>query len=427
MSHTLYICHYCIDYKTPSKMDMKKHFERKKECHCMNLVSYENAKILTLSKKFIFSFDYTKLLKDDFLYIIKNFNGYDNKIDEDFYQIKPMKNNFLNSILKKREKENILEKIMSSMEDEDITDEEKFKKLYYNEEKDRYICDRCEKEYTTKRNLIKHLKNPKSCELKVQINQIMEESLKIAEIRREKERKEREALEAHLVKGGKDGQASLQNFQNIQNNIQNINNNNNNTHHNTYNFAIKDFVHESYDLTHIKDSFYQQKDFFIYPNFLRMIMENKKNQNIFFANNEAIIYSDNELNKMSSDKAGYLVLDKLSQSFNQLMNKQDEEVRDFFAFITKYFNVLKGQYKHDTIFKDYDVDERRFVYTSNSGMFRSRDKYLSKIVSIINQNSNNVRQNLNIKGDEIKDIPLVNPSIEDFASARMRYRDLKDK
>jgi hypothetical protein len=408
-------------------MDMKKHFERKKECHCMNLVSYENAKILTLSKKFIFSFDYTKLLKDDFLYIIKNFNGYDNKIDEDFYQIKPMKNNFLNSILKKREKENILEKIMSSMEDEDITDEEKFKKLYYNEEKDRYICDRCEKEYTTKRNLIKHLKNPKSCELKVQINQIMEESLKIAEIRREKERKEREALEAHLVKGGKDGQASLQNFQNIQNNIQNINNNNNNTHHNTYNFAIKDFVHESYDLTHIKDSFYQQKDFFIYPNFLRMIMENKKNQNIFFANNEAIIYSDNELNKMSSDKAGYLVLDKLSQSFNQLMNKQDEEVRDFFAFITKYFNVLKGQYKHDTIFKDYDVDERRFVYTSNSGMFRSRDKYLSKIVSIINQNSNNVRQNLNIKGDEIKDIPLVNPSIEDFASARMRYRDLKDK
>ena len=427
MSKTIYICHYCVEYKTPSKMDMKKHFERKKECHCMNLVSYENAKILTLSKKFIFSFDYTKLLKDDFLYIIKNFNGYDNKIDEDFYQIKPIKNNFLNSFLKKKDKENILEKIMNSMEDEEITDEEKFKKLYYHEEKDKYICDRCEKEYTTKRNLIKHLKNPKSCELKVQINQIMEESLKIAEIRREKERKEREALEAHLVKGGKDGQASLQNFQNIQNNIQNINNNNNNTHHNTYNFAIKDFVHESYDLTHIKDSFYQQKDFFIYPNFLRMIMENKKNQNIFFANNEAIIYSDNELNKMSSDKAGYLVLDKLSQSFNQLMNKQDEEVRDFFAFITKYFNVLKGQYKHDTIFKDYDVDERRFVYTSNSGMFRSRDKYLSKIVSIINQNSNNVRQNLNIKGDEIKDIPLVNPSIEDFASARMRYRDLKDK
>ncbi len=443
----VYICHYCVDYITPFKMSMKRHFNRKRECQCMNLIPYENSKILSLSKIFIFSFDYTKLLKDDFLYIIKNFNCYKNYIDKNFHQIVPPKNDFLDTIMKdkvgKCKKTSIsIYDIMNNVNhessdeseydecdnhEENLTDEEKFKKLYYHEEKDKYICDRCEKEYTSKQNLIKHLKNPKSCELKVQINQIMEESLKIAEIRREKERKEREALEAHLVKGGKDGQASLQNFQNIQNNIQNINNNNNNTHHNTYNFAIKDFVHESYDLTHIKDSFYQQKDFFIYPNFLRMIMENKKNQNIFFANNEAIIYSDNELNKMSSDKAGYLVLDKLSQSFNQLMNKQDEEVRDFFAFITKYFNVLKGQYKHDTIFKDYDVDERRFVYTSNSGMFRSRDKYLSKIVSIINQNSNNVRQNLNIKGDEIKDIPLVNPSIEDFASARMRYRDLKDK
>ncbi len=427
MNQTLYICHYCVDYKTSSKMDMKKHFDRKKKCQCMNLVSYENAKLLTLSKKFHFTFDYTHLLKDDFLYIIKNFNCYENVIHENFYKMKPVKNDFLNSILKNKNetKQNITNEIIQICQNNELSEDEKFKKMYYNEEKERFVCDKCAKEYTTKRNLVKHLKNKKSCELRIQINEIMKESLRIAEIRREREEKERKELLSHLVQPN-DLRRDVQNIQNNLNNIQNINNNNNNTQNNTYNLSIKDFVHESYDLTHIKDSFYAQKDFFIYPNFLRVIMENKKNQNIFFANNEAIIYSDNELNKMSSDKAGYLVLDKLSQSFNQLLNKQDEEVRDFFAFITKYYSVLKGQYKHDTIFKDYDVDERRFFYTANSGMFRSRDKYLSKIVSIINQNSGNVRQNMNIKGTEIKDIPLINPSIEDFASAKMRYRDLKN-
>ncbi len=189
---------------------------------------------------------------------------------------------------------------------------------------------------------------------------------------------------------------------------------------------MKDFVHESYDLTHIKDSFYQRKDFFIYSNFLQAIMENKKNQNIFFSENEAIIYSDNELNKMSSDKAGYLVLDKLSQSFNQLMYKQDDESREFYAFVTKYYSVLKGQYKHDTIFKDYDIDEKRFVYTSNSALFRSRDKYMAKIMTTVNKFNDGARENMNLHIQDIKNIPTINPNIEDYASVRMRYRDLRD-
>ena len=29
--------------------------------------------------------------------------------------------------------------------------------------------------------------------------------------------------------------------------------------------------------------------------------------------------------------------------------------------------------------------------------------------------------------NEINNIPLINPNIEDFASVKMRYRDLKDK
>jgi hypothetical protein len=128
---------------------------------------------------------------------------------------------------------------------------------------------------------------------------------------------------------------------------------------------------------------------------------------------------------MSSDKAGYLVLDKLSQSFTQLMNKQPDETRDFYAFVNKYYNVLKGQYKHDTIFKDYDVDDRRFVYTSNSALFRSRDKYLSKISTTVNKYGNGARENMNLHIQDIKAIPTINPNIEDYASVKMRYRDLR--
>jgi hypothetical protein len=156
-------------------------------------------------------------------------------------------------------------------------------------------------------------------------------------------------------------------------------------------------------------------------------MENEKNQNIFFSDKEAIIYSDNELNKMSSDKAGYLILNKLSQSFIQVYNKQDAETQNFYDFIHKYYYVIKGHYKHDTIFKDYDVDTKQFVYTANSNMFRARDKYLTKIDSTLSKYKDSARKNMAFQMNEINNIPTMNPNIEDFASIKMRYRDLKDK
>jgi hypothetical protein len=156
-------------------------------------------------------------------------------------------------------------------------------------------------------------------------------------------------------------------------------------------------------------------------------MENKKNQNIYFLDKEAIIYTDRGLNKMSSDKAGYLILDKLSQSFNQLLYRQDDETQNFYAFIQKYYYVIKGHYKHDTIFKDYDVDMRQFVYTANSSSFRSRDRYLSKMITTLQPIQDSTRTNMNIHIDNLNTIYTLNPNIEDFASVKMRYRDLKDK
>ena len=130
---------------------------------------------------------------------------------------------------------------------------------------------------------------------------------------------------------------------------------------------------------------------------------------------------------MSSDKAGYLILDKLSQSFDELFSKQDPQSKEYYKFINKYYYVIKGHYKHDTIFKDYNVDERQFYYTSQGNLFRSRDKYLSKMTTTVNKFSDSVRKNMNLTGHDLKNIPLINPNIEDFASVRKRYRDLKDK
>ncbi len=407
---TYYICHYCFKHFTINKYDIKKHFDRKKKCICSTIIPYEECKKLSLTKKFIFTFEIETLTHDDLLFITTHYTDTENFINSNFRQINLQ--NFIqsaqNSIYQYKnnlKQTNSLLHIENQFENQ--IEKKEFDKLYYHPDKDKYICNICFAEYISKQNMLKHLQNEKQCASNQERNEIIKKNQEKALILLQKEAQNQQIYNTY-----------------IQNN-QNNNNQNHNTHHNTYNFSMRDFVHENYDLTHIKDSFYAKKDFFIYSNFLQAIMENKKNQNIFFADNEAIIYSDKELNKMSSDKAGYLVLDKLSQSFTQLMNKQPDETRDFYSFVTKYYNVLKGQYKHDTIFKDYDVDERRFVYTSNSALFRSRDKYLSKISTTVNKYGNGARENMNLHIQDIKAIPTINPNIEDYASVKMRYRDLR--
>jgi hypothetical protein len=405
-SEVLYhICHYCCDYITPYKKNITYHFEKKHKCNCSTLLSYDDAKILSISKRYNIHFDISKLIKDDFIYIVNHYTNQLNYIYEDF---------------KKDEKKKLIQvKEVTQVEEvKEVKKVEITANVLINECFDqsinRFVCPDCKSTYKQKKYLVSHFKNEKTCAKRETVYKKLTKHKENSDLLKTKESIQNEKNKKHFIQN------------NINQNIQNIHNNNANTQNNTYNLSMKDFVHESYDLTHIKDSFYQRKDFFIYSNFLQAIMENKKNQNIFFSENEAIIYSDNELNKMSSDKAGYLVLDKLSQSFNQLMYKQDDESREFYAFVTKYYSVLKGQYKHDTIFKDYDIDEKRFVYTSNSALFRSRDKYMAKIMTTVNKFNDGARENMNLHIQDIKNIPTINPNIEDYASVRMRYRDLRD-
>ncbi len=73
------------------------------------------------------------------------------------------------------------------------------------------------------------------------------------------------------------------------------------------------------------------------------------------------------------------------------------------------------------------MDEQRFIYTANSSLFRSRDKYLNKMVSTLSPIKNEVRERMSVSLDQINDIPMINPNIENYASVKMRYRDLKNK
>ncbi len=395
---TLYFCHYCCDYFTNNKTDLKRHFERQNKCICTNVINtYQDASILSLNKKYVFDNDFNtkSLSKNDILFIVTNYTDNINYIPKNYKKKK--KEGILNHVLEKTSEEN--KEIIKSVND------------LFDPETNKYVCVLCKSSYTYKQGIERHLLEKNRCTKLQKIQSVLQETSDTIQKIKEKEKEKEEKISQMVIQDNR--------VQNIQNN--------NNLQANNYHFKMRDFIHEKYDLSHIKDEFYLQKDFFLYHNFLRAIMENEKNQNIFFSDKEAIIYSDNELNKMSSDKAGYLILDKLSQSFTQIYNKQDANTQEFYEFIHKYYYVIKGHYKHDTIFKDYDVDKKQFVYTANSSMFRSRDKYLTKMDSTLSKYKDNTRKNMSIQLSEINDIPTMNPNIEDFASIKMRYRDLKDK
>ncbi len=473
-SEYYYICHYCIDYKTINLSDMIRHFKRKNKCKCNTLSSFEEAIVLSKKKKYKFNIDISNLSSDDIIYIITHYNEQTNIIDKNFRNNtlnnnlmnnnlnnnnltnnnlinNNLTNNNLNNIknsnsllslinntdindilniinqfksqnnnIENNKKENDIE--MSKKENNDVSNhlipikidgyvhKDIYDNIYQNTENNHYYCGNCNTEYANINSMRRHLLS-NVCIRKQEAAIIFKKNKEQCNKIIEKENKKQETINQQI------------NYNNC--NIQN--NNNNNTNNSTYNLNVRDFVHDRYDVSHIKDDFYLQKDFFLYHNFLRAIMENKNNQNIFFSNDEAIIYTDNELNKMSYDKAGYFILDKLSQSFDQIFYKNDKETQEHYKFIQKYYYLVKGQYINDTIFKDYDINEQKFIYTSNSRLFRSRDKYLAKMISTLSPIKNEVRERMSVSLDQINDIPIVNPNIENYASIKMRYRDLKNK
>ena len=297
---------------------------------------------------------------------------------------------------------------------------EKFREKFFNKELNRFVCHDCGSSYTTKENFLKHISSKNRCKNKKLQQTIMNASEDNALKIFDRESKSNDQAKIFVVQNI----GCVNNIQNICNNVQNITNNSTNiANQNTMNLSLRDFIHENFDISHLNKEITNKDDFFLYPNFLKAVMENESNHNIFFTGKEAIVYTDNELNRMTSDKAGYMVMDKLSKSCSELIERQDEETRQKLDHVETYYRVSKGQYVNDTTYREYSVEHKRFLHTAADNMFRNRDKIHNKIISTLRPLNQIVRQKLMSSGLNIYDIPVFDPKIEYYSSVRCRYKE----
>ena len=285
---------------------------------------------------------------------------------------------------------------------------------------DIYKCPRCLSEYKYKKDLVNHSKNRSLCDNRRSLNSLLisEESSDLS----------------NIVESGKEVRKNIINSL-IQHNTA-INNNTQNIFHNTVKLNIKDFGRELYDYTHIKRSFAQQNDFFLYPNFLNKLLENEVNRNIFFIdgnkdtrseNRYAIIYADKIFYRICEDKAIYMILVKLNETIQYFLPRAfkegTEEEKKKIAEILRYYRVITGHFKHDTIFKDYRIDEEEFYNLDHKR--RSRDLYTTKIKMIIYSIGTPISDL--VTPLQAHSLELFQPDIEDYASTRIRNKDLRKR
>ncbi len=169
--NSFYICHHCISYKSRKKNDMKRHLEKINKCNSKSNISYDEAVKLSLLRKYIFDFDISKLETNDYLFIIKNYHKDINYIHFDFYNISNQ--NHLDILNDKSNLINYQENNINTRKKKDI-----FYYKYFNEEKNKYVCNECLSEYLSKQSLQIHLTNKKQCEEKKKILEFKKEQLK---------------------------------------------------------------------------------------------------------------------------------------------------------------------------------------------------------------------------------------------------------
>ncbi len=89
----IYICHYCLLYKSCRTADMKKHFNKKKCCELnyspVQILSRDEAYKISLERKYYFMFDNSHFTLSDYTFLISYFTKSNNYIYEnEFYQKK---------------------------------------------------------------------------------------------------------------------------------------------------------------------------------------------------------------------------------------------------------------------------------------------------------------------------------------------------
>ena len=391
-SNSGYICHRCF-YISYTITDMNKHCNKKKLCniHYNCLYSDEEYKILSVKKRYYFDEENIDISKEKTL-SPKQLIILVTEYKDDFNLITNI-SELSNDKKEKRQKEEI-------KEDDKIEDY-----IVYEDGERKFMCLRCKTKYKRKENLQEHYLNKQSCDKKLKLRELF--------LKKEEEEKT-------LIQNQTNNQVNIQNMnQNIQNN--------NNTQNNNYNVKLRDFVEDTYAYKHIPRDYILKDDFYLYKNFLTMIMENDENKNIYFDGKYAYLYIDGSLKQVQNDKAGCLVLEKLGTAMRSYINSnpksKDEEE---YNHVHKYYGTVRNKYVADTLYKPYDPETNKFLYCETNNI-RSRDKCLSDITQIVNVHKDKTKKIMEDKECDKYEIDTnYQINIPFYESSRMRNKAFLD-
>ena len=153
-----YICYYCKTYISHRRKDMINHCNRKIKCACNSNKLYEDCELLSCNIKFYFYFDIKALQNDDFIFIVDNYNKDENHIYKNF------KNNMIINNIMSDNIQTLYIKENNEIISDNVLDD--FNKLYFNFDKQKYVCNICLSEYFSKQNMERHIFNTKQCNKK---------------------------------------------------------------------------------------------------------------------------------------------------------------------------------------------------------------------------------------------------------------------
>jgi hypothetical protein len=405
--NSCYLCHKCL-HSFFLKSDIQRHLDKKEPCESKYncLLSNEDIKEKSLSKRYYFYNDIRPCDLEIYQKIVLV-----NKYNLKFNVISELSSNKEDDNKTETKSENV--KLLKSVDD----------CIVIINDKKRYRCALCNTDYKNKNTLIQHFSNKDLCDKKKAINKTLEN------INNELLNNIQQSIQQSIQQPIQQTIQNINNNQFIQNNnnnIQNIQNINNNLAQNNYNVQLKDFVENNYSHKHIPRNAIENKDFYLHKNFLNLIMENDENKNIYFDGKYAFVYTDGGLKRIQSDKAGYLVLEKLDKAMISYVYSNPQSLKEDFSYVDRYYSVMKNKYIFDTIHRSYDVETRKFDYCETKNI-RTRDKCLSEITQICNLYKDRTKEIMKSKDCDKYEIDTnYQVNIPNYESSRKRNKAFID-
>jgi hypothetical protein len=446
----IYICHYCLSYTTPQRCDLIKHLSRKKKCRLgyvpEKMYSRDEFNNISLTKKYTLPIPLEELRLNDKIRLIKEFHDPMNIVPEEFFHLHTFggnvyhgKKNITQLSRDRKTFSSISSQPLPSLMQEDLTqcpDDINIEEgadggdaLTLLHEKSVFECPLCKSTYSSKQNLVKHARNKKLCQNRQVLNGLYNSHQK--KIPEAQSLDKKMTVPTYIRRGGSENPIQIIQNQNIQTqNIQNQNITNSQNNSIKLDLKLNDFMHDIYDHTHL-DYRELSTDFYLLKNFLKLMMENESNHNIMFMEDDdtnAIVYTRDNIRKIPSEKAGFILLEKLYKTMENLIRHvvHDEESREKHSYMIRYYRIILAKYRCDTTYRNWNCKTKKFENTSHGNQLRSRDEYLAEMINVVNQYTDNIQEsiNQNVDYDSISHrIIDVVPNIEDFASRRLRYRD----